>query len=208
MYYRQSDTWYDEIHLPIKDNKYNQDNYVEMQNNIYNNYSEIQNVNTHQTITQTDEKEDRYVFEQYVSVCICCVFMFFFALIIIIYNTVDFAGTLNMCIKHDNTPVKGTVIFSNNSLVIFEYEFVYNKYYTFNITCGVNTNSKPYLVGYKKQLYLSDTKDDCSLSKYKCIKKDIDSFEKFLISTLMSIILFMFILPVVIYIASCCEKIR
>ena len=62
MYYRQSDTWYDEIRLPIKDN------YVEMQNN---NYSEIQN------ITQTDEKEDRYVFEQYVSVCISCVFMFF-----------------------------------------------------------------------------------------------------------------------------------
>lgn len=78
MYYRQSDTWYDEIFLPIKDNKYNQDNYVEMQNNIYNNYSEIQNVNTHQTITQTDEKEDRYVFEHYVSVCICYVFMFFF----------------------------------------------------------------------------------------------------------------------------------
>ena len=48
MYYRQSDTWYDKICLPIKDNKYNQDNYVEMQNNIYNNYSEIQNVNTHQ----------------------------------------------------------------------------------------------------------------------------------------------------------------
>jgi len=202
MYYSNNDTWYDEIKLPIRNNEYNPyDSYVEMQssNNIYRNYDNIENNNKS---IDRDDYVNRLI-PGFFIICICLIFALFILMNIIIYNTFDFSGSLNRCIKHKNIPVKGIVISSNNSIVIFEYKFYYNKYYIFNITCDINVqNSDLFQIGYKRQLYLSDTKDDCSLTKYKCVKHDIDGFTKFIISILMSIVIFILILSVIIYIVS------
>ena len=40
-----------------------------------------------------------------------------------------FENLFNTCIQNENTPINGLVIYNNNSLVLFQYEFIYNKYY-------------------------------------------------------------------------------
>ena len=217
MYYGDNDTWYDEIKLPILDDNHIINNdYHELKNldDIYDNYIEIKNENINSFVIEytclqrcINKCKNICTYEKFVIIFIYCIFIFFIILIVFIYNFYDFENLFNTCIQHENTPVNGLVIYNNNSLVLFQYEFIYNKYYTFNITCDIKVNSSLFVIGYEKQLYLSDTKDECSLTKYQCIKHNIDSFFKFLISILMSIIILVIILPIIVYIAQFLENI-
>jgi len=227
--YRQGDTWFDEIRLPIRNSQYEynvnsqstqtDDTYVECDMSI-NSYVEMQTYNKTKALQERDtygkfyKKVERCreccTMDNCIPCFVCGLLLLFVLTVIIIYNVTDFDTAIKSCKKQLDKPVEAIVIYRNISLddiASFEYPFDYNKYYTFNITCNITVGKSPkYPVGTVKKLYISKTRNECSFNDHWCESQHIGPVAAFMLSVLGACIICPLTLPCFICIIKSCNN--
>ena len=221
MYNQQGDTWFDEIRLPIRNieyeykeninsprldepwvNEMGTDSYVKMK--VYDETKQLQEKGT---IGNINEKVNRCKecckLENCIPCFVCSLFLVFILIIIIIYNVTDFDTAVKSCKQNLDKPVQAVVIYRNQSIAIFGYEFRYNKQYIFNVTCDIIVNNSPYFpVGTNKKIYISRSREECSFKEHWCEDLKINNPTAFMLSILGACIVCPFLFPCLL----CCIK--
>jgi len=233
MYNNRGDTWFDEIRLPIRNSQYEYPNNFNDSHNL--NHSSMtdttyvdgdMNINEYvemKTYDETKQLQEKGAYGQVYDKCekchecctmdrcipcfICLLCLMFILVFVIIYNATDFDTAFKYCQKNLDKPVQGIVVYRNQSIASFEYEFKYNSIYIFNITCNIIVNNSPnYPVGTVQKLYISESRDECSFNDHWCNSYKLDKATAFFLSLLGTFIICPLTLPCFIFVIKTCDK--